>query len=170
MNVSFGKIFKANVYLDNKKIEDEETINKITNTLARDLSCSKAPEKYGDLTHQQRIMLRMFDASYKIPEKKKTAGNDSSTVSVLTVPQVGRYMVVGKSDNDAMQTIRHDSIGVEHFHKGRSMESSYLDIFKNNALAYIRNHKNPYEMNIQAKTNAKGDMYISLIDFQKSSK
>ena len=36
MNVSFGKIFKTNVYLDNKKVEDEETINKITNTLARD--------------------------------------------------------------------------------------------------------------------------------------
>ncbi len=168
MNVSFGKIFKTNVYLDNKKVEDEETINKITNTLARDLSCAKTPEKYGDLTHQQRIMLRMFDASYQIPEKKKTAGNNSSTVSMVTVPHVGRYMVVGKSDNDAMRTIRHDSIGVEYYHNGRSMKSSYLEVFKNNALAYIRNHLSKYELNVQAKVNAKGDMYISLIDFKRT--
>lgn len=167
MNVSFGKIFKTNVYLNNKKVEDEETINKITNTLSRDLSGSKAPEKYGDLTHQQRIMLRMFDASYKIPEKKKTAGNDASTVSMVTVPKVGRYMVVGKYDNDSMHDIRHDSIGVEHYHKGRSMESSYLEVFKNNALGYIRNHLSQYELNVQAKTTPKGDMYISLIDFKK---
>ncbi len=167
MNVSFGKIFKTNVYLDKKKVEDEETINKITNTLARDLSGSKAPDKYGDLTHQQRILLRMFDGSYKIPDDKKQPGISSSTVSMVTVPQNGRYMVVGKSDNEAMQDIRHDSIGVEYYHKGRSMESSYLEVFKQNAMSYIRNHLDKNELNIQAKTTPKGDFYISLIDFKK---
>jgi len=165
MNVSFGKIFKTNVYLGTKKVEDEETINKITNMLARDLSGSKAPDKYDDLTHQQRILLRMFDASYKVPKGKKEAG--TSNVSMVTVPHVGRYMVVGQYDNDTMNSIRHDSIGVEYHHKGRSMESSYLEIFKNNAMAYIRNHKSNYDINIQAKTTPKGDYYISLIDFQK---
>ena len=168
MIVSFGKIFKTNVYLDRKKVEDEETINKITNTLAHDLSCSKAPEKYGDLTHQQRIMLRMFDASYKIPEEKRESGNNtSSTVSMVTIPTVGRYMVVGKSDNDAMKDLRYKYIGVEVYHKDRSMESAYLDTFKTNAMSYIRNNLSKYEVNIQAKKTPKGDYYISLIDFKK---
>jgi hypothetical protein len=170
MNVSFGQIFKTNVYIDKKKVEDLKTIEQITNTLARDLSCSRAPQEYGDLTHQQRIMLRMFDASYKIPEEQKKKNEiTSSTVSMVTIPDVGRYMIVGKSDNEAMKDIRHKTIGVEHYYNGRSMESAYLEEFKPEALRYVRSHSNGYEVNIQAKKTQKGDgYYISLIDFTKA--
>ena len=170
MNVSFGQIFKTNVYIDTKKVEDSKLVEKITNTLARDLSCSKDPDKYGDLTQQQRIMLRMFDASYKIPEEQKKKNEiTSSTVSMVTIPDVGRYMVVGKADNEALKDIRYRKIGVEYYHNGSSMESAYLEKFKPEALKYVRSHSSGYEVNIQAKKNPKGDdYYISLIDFKKA--
>ena len=171
MQISFGQIFKTNVYLNSQRVRDEQTINKITNLLSRNLSGAKSPEKYGNLTHQQRIMLRMFDKDYSVPEKKKSGReNDSSTVRMVNVPENGRFMIVGKKNNDEMSEIRHKSIGIEHYHKGRSIKSSYRDIYKNNALAYIKSHLSPYEINIQAKESPKGDYYISLIDFTKSKK
>lgn len=171
MNVSFGKIYKANVYnSDNTRVTNPQVEKQALTMLAHNLSAYKDPDSYGNLVKQQRILTRMQDRDYQIPTSPKTANeNNSSTVSPMLLPDEGRYIVIGKRDNDAIADIRHQTIGVPYYNEGRDMQELYTRNFKNAILSYFKANQrlSDHELNVQIKKNSKGEMYVSLINFKK---